>query len=155
RRRSRRSFARRRWTTTKTILGPTLLRGTPLSPTLLRRQSESGRVRRRRSVAGSAVPRGSVGPRKDFILLHHRSAAMPTYQYEAMDTTGGEVKDTVDAGSEEEAQQKIRQLGYFVTRLTEVAKGKKKDKKKGAQQEKRKKTKVLTLGGVKMKHLVM
>ncbi|MSQ93100.1 MAG: type II secretion system F family protein [Gemmataceae bacterium] len=78
---------------------------------------------------------------------------MPTYQYEAMDTTGGEVKDTIDAGSEEEAQQKIRSLGYFVTRLTEVAGKKKKDKKKG-QPEKRKKTKVLTLGGVNSKQLV-
>ncbi len=78
---------------------------------------------------------------------------MPTYQYEAMDTTGGEVKDTIDAGSEEEAQQKIRSLGYFVTRLTEVAGKKKKDKKKG-QPDKRKKTKVLTLGGVNSKQLV-
>ena len=54
---------------------------------------------------------------------------MPTYKYEAMDTTGGEVKDSIDAANEEEAQQKIRQKGYFVTRLTEVA-GKTKDKKK-------------------------
>ena len=80
---------------------------------------------------------------------------MPTYQYEAMDTTGGEVKDTIDAVSEEEAQQKIRSMGYFVTRLTEVAGRKKKDKKKGLQTEKRKKTKVLTLGGVNTKQLVM
>jgi type IV pilus assembly protein PilC len=82
-------------------------------------------------------------------------SAMPTYQYEAMDTTGGEVKDTIDATSEEEAQQKIRSLGYFVTRLTEVAGKKKKDKKKGAQQQgKRTKTKVLTLGGCNGKQLV-
>src|SRR5471032_2038233 len=80
---------------------------------------------------------------------------MPTYQYEAMDTTGGEVKDTIDATSEEEAQQKIRSLGYFVTRLTEVAGKKKKDKKKAAQGDKRKKTKVLTLGGVNGKQLVV
>ena len=54
---------------------------------------------------------------------------MPTYKFEAMDTTGGEIKDSIDATNEEEAQQKIRQMGYFVTRLTEqVAKGKK-DKK--------------------------
>ena len=46
---------------------------------------------------------------------------MPTFKFEAMDTTGGEVKDTVEAATEEEAQQKIRQMGYFVTRLTEVA----------------------------------
>jgi type IV pilus assembly protein PilC len=77
---------------------------------------------------------------------------MPTYQYEAMDTTGGEVKDTIDAATEEEAQQKIRSMGYFVTRLTEIA-GKKK-KKKGQQPEKRKKTKVLTLGGCNTKQLV-
>jgi type IV pilus assembly protein PilC len=81
---------------------------------------------------------------------------MPTYQYEAMDTTGGEVKDTIDATSEEEAQQKIRSLGYFVTRLTEVANKKKKDKKKGAVAAgKPKKTKVLTMGGVNSKQLVM
>src|SRR5262245_9132678 len=78
---------------------------------------------------------------------------MPTYQYEAMDTTGGEVKDTIQAGSEEEAQQKIRSLGYFVTRLTEVADKKKKDKKKAGPQ-KSKKTKVLTLGGCNGKQLV-
>src|SRR6516162_4360572 len=78
---------------------------------------------------------------------------MPTYKYEAMDTTGAEVKDTVDAGNEEEAQQKIRQMGYFVTRLTEVAgKGKKKGKKADAQRGKKMKT--LTLGGVKQKQLV-
>src|SRR5205814_1019242 len=46
---------------------------------------------------------------------------MPTFKFEAMDTTGGEVKDSVDALSEEEAQQKIRQMGYFVTKITEVA----------------------------------
>jgi type IV pilus assembly protein PilC len=78
---------------------------------------------------------------------------MPTYQYEAMDTTGGEVKDTIEAGSEEEAQQKIRSMGYFVTRLTEVAGKKKKDKKKAGPQ-KSKKTKVLTLGGCNQKQLV-
>src|SRR5438552_11464097 len=96
-----------------------------------------------------------------FCILHsafciHGSSVMPTYQYEAMDTTGGEVKDTIDATSEEEAQQKIRSLGYFVTRLTEVAtKAKKKDKKKAVAAGKPKKSKVLTLGGVNNKHLVL
>src|SRR5579883_162399 len=84
---------------------------------------------------------------------------MPTYQYEAMDTTGGEVKDTIDASNEEEAQQKIRQMGYFVTRLTEIAnKSKKKDKKKEKEKQlqgKARKQKVLTLGGVKSEHLVL
>src|SRR6478752_1634728 len=50
---------------------------------------------------------------------------MPTYKYEAMDTSGGEVKDSVEATNEEEAQQKIRQMGYFVTKIAEVQSGKK------------------------------
>lgn len=83
---------------------------------------------------------------------------MPTYKYEAMDTSGGEVKDSIDAGSEEEAQQKIRQLGYFVTRLTEVVKkkdGKGKGGKKGGPKAKKgKKGKVFTMGGVNTKALV-
>ncbi len=77
---------------------------------------------------------------------------MPTYKFEAMDTTGGEVKDSIDAANEEEAQQKIRQMGYFVTRLTEVAGKKKKDKGKGGKRGK--KGKVFTLGGCNTKHLV-
>src|SRR5216684_9255823 len=75
---------------------------------------------------------------------------MPTYKFEAMDTTGSEVKDSVDALSEEEAQQKIKQMGYFVTKITEVA-GKKKGKKAGA--GKRKKSKSFTIGGVSSKAL--
>ncbi len=55
---------------------------------------------------------------------------MPMYKFEAMDTTGTEVKDSVEAGNEEEASQKIKAMGYFVTKLTPVqgkgAKGKKK-----------------------------
>jgi type IV pilus assembly protein PilC len=79
---------------------------------------------------------------------------MPTFKFEAMDTTGGEVKDQVEATNEEEAQQKIRQMGYFVTKLTEIAaKSKKGDKKKkGAAQKK--KGKVFTIGGVNSKALV-
>jgi type IV pilus assembly protein PilC len=75
---------------------------------------------------------------------------MPTYKYEAMDTSGGEVKDSVEAMSEEEAQQKIRQMGYFVTKITEVAGSAKKGKKKPG---KRKKGKTFTIGGVSAKKL--
>jgi len=50
---------------------------------------------------------------------------MPTFKFEAMDTGGGEVTGSVEAATEEEAQQKIRQMGYFVTRLTKVAAKKK------------------------------
>src|SRR5947199_320716 len=69
---------------------------------------------------------------------------MPTFKFEAMDTAGAEVKDSVDAVNEEEAQQKIRQMGYFVTKITEVA-GKKDKKKKGPR--KGKKSKTFTIGG--------
>ena len=51
---------------------------------------------------------------------------MPTFQYEAMDHTGKEVKDTIDAATQEEAQQLIRQKGFFVTKISERAKGAKK-----------------------------
>src|SRR5438034_1896802 len=79
---------------------------------------------------------------------------MPTFKFEAMDTTGGEVKDSVDAISEEEAQQKIRQMGYFVTKITEIQTGKGKGKGKGAKQPgKRKKGQVFTIGGVSSKAL--
>ncbi len=78
---------------------------------------------------------------------------MATYKFEAMDTSGGEVKDSIEAPSEEDAQQKIRAMGYFVTRLTEVAAKKKKDKGKKAD-ARRKKGKVMTIGGVSTKQLV-
>lgn len=42
---------------------------------------------------------------------------MPTYQFEAMDATGQEIRDQIDAPTEEEAQATIRQMGYFVTKI--------------------------------------
>ncbi|MBI1311350.1 type II secretion system F family protein [bacterium] len=57
---------------------------------------------------------------------------MPTYQYEAMDNTGTEIKDTIEAESEAEAQQMIREKGFFVTRINEQTK---KKKKKAAQKQ--------------------
>jgi type IV pilus assembly protein PilC len=75
---------------------------------------------------------------------------MPTYKYEAMSATGEEVKDVIDAASEDEAQQKIRQMGYFVTRLQEQAGKKTKGKKKAKTGKKRK---TFVIGGVRTKHL--
>ncbi len=43
---------------------------------------------------------------------------MPTFKFEAMDATGQEIKDVIEAATEEEAQQTIRQMGYFVTKIT-------------------------------------
>jgi len=44
---------------------------------------------------------------------------MPTYHYEAMDAKGKEVKDVIEALSNEEAISKIRNLGYFPTKIRE------------------------------------
>ena len=49
---------------------------------------------------------------------------MPTYQFEAMDATGAEIKDVIEAPTEDEAQATIRQMGYFVTKIS-VKKGRK------------------------------
>jgi type IV pilus assembly protein PilC len=78
---------------------------------------------------------------------------MPTYKFEAMDTSGEEVKDEIEATNEEEAQQKIKQMGYFVTKLTATSGGKGKKKKKSQGYKKSKKT--FVIGGVKTKHLVL
>ncbi|MFK8113085.1 MAG: type II secretion system F family protein, partial [Rubripirellula sp.] len=43
---------------------------------------------------------------------------MPIYQFEAMDATGQEIRDEIDAANEEEAQTTIRQMGYFVTKIS-------------------------------------
>jgi len=43
---------------------------------------------------------------------------MPTYEFEAMDARGEEIRDVIDAPTEEEAQTTIRQMGYFDTRIT-------------------------------------
>lgn len=43
---------------------------------------------------------------------------MPTFQFEAMDATGQEIKDVIEAATEEEAQGTIRQMGYFVTKIS-------------------------------------
>ena len=76
---------------------------------------------------------------------------MPTYKFEGMDTNGTEVKDTVDAANEEEAQQKVKAMGYFVTNRTAIgAKGGKKGKKKSA-----KSRKTFTIGGVSQKMLTI
>jgi len=46
---------------------------------------------------------------------------MPSYKYEAMNASGQEVKDEVQAPSSEEAVTKIRNLGLFPTKISEKA----------------------------------
>ena len=76
---------------------------------------------------------------------------MPTYKFEALNTSGQEVKESVEASNEEEASQKIKAMGYFVTKLTAVQgkTGKKKGKKSG------KSRKTFVIGGVKQKMLTI
>ncbi|HUY36989.1 MAG TPA: type II secretion system F family protein [Pirellulales bacterium] len=73
---------------------------------------------------------------------------MPTYQFEAMDATGQEIKDVIDAPSEEEAQATIRQMGYFVTKI-----GVKKAKKAGGEKKKGGSGKTFAIGGVSSKKI--
>src|SRR5205085_675135 len=73
---------------------------------------------------------------------------MPTYQFEAMDSTGQEIKDVIEAASQEEAQATIRQMGYFVTKIS-VKKARKAAAEKGKGSRKR----AFAIGGVKSKVL--
>ena len=74
---------------------------------------------------------------------------MPIYQFEAMDATGNEIRDVVEAPTEEEAQATIRQNGYFVTKISV-----KKERKAQGAAKKKKDGKSFAIGGVKLKDLV-
>lgn len=50
---------------------------------------------------------------------------MPTFQYEAMNSAGQEIKDEIDAASAEDAITRIRQQGYFPTKVKQKGGGKK------------------------------
>lgn len=71
---------------------------------------------------------------------------MPTFAYEAMNQSGQEVKDEIEAASSEDALAKIRNLGYFPTRIRE--KGGTKSKSAAAT---KKKGTGFTIGGVSVK----
>ena len=73
---------------------------------------------------------------------------MPTFQFEAMDSTGAEIKDVIEAPTEEEAQATIRQMGYFVTKITVKKSRKKADEAAGG-----KKRRGFVFGGVKTRDL--
>ncbi len=69
---------------------------------------------------------------------------MPTYRFEAMDATGQEIKDVVEAPNQDEAQATIRQMGYFVTKIA-VQKTRKAPAEK---KEAKNKGKTFAIGGV-------
>jgi type IV pilus assembly protein PilC len=79
---------------------------------------------------------------------------MPTYAFEAMNSSGQEVKDEVDANSSEEAIAKIRQKGFFPTKVREkAAKKTVKKKAKEAEQFGTKRKMPISIGGVATKQL--
>ncbi len=73
---------------------------------------------------------------------------MPTYQFEALDNTGQEIRDVIEATSQEEAQATIRQMGYFVTKISV-----KKVRKAAAEKAKAGRKRAFAIGGVKSKVL--
>ena len=73
---------------------------------------------------------------------------MPTFLFEAIDaTTGKEIRDTVDAATEAEAQATIRSMGYMVTKI--------KAKKAVSATANKKKNRGFVFGGVKGKELTL
>lgn len=85
---------------------------------------------------------------------------MATFQYEAMDNTGLEIKETIEANSEQEATQKIREKGFYVTKIVEKGRTKEKKKTKGdgktaaeAKRPRKKKKGGFSFGGVSGKKL--
>jgi type IV pilus assembly protein PilC len=80
---------------------------------------------------------------------------MPVYTYEAMNSSGQEVKDEIEAGTSDEAIAKIRNKGFFPTKIKEKA------VKKGAKKKKADDTSLtptrkmpMSIGGVPQKQLV-
>lgn len=78
---------------------------------------------------------------------------MATYAFEAMNSSGQEVKDEIEAASSEEAIAKIRAKGFFPTKVREKA-AKKKVKKKEAEAVSKKRKMPFAIGGVPRKQLV-
>jgi len=76
---------------------------------------------------------------------------MPTFQFEAIDAaTGKEIRDTVDAANEAEAQATIRSMGYMVTKL-KARKAKAAAKSGGGKKPGR----TFAIGGVSTKDLTL
>jgi type IV pilus assembly protein PilC len=63
---------------------------------------------------------------------------MAVFKYEALNASGQEIKDEIEAPSKEEAVSKVRGLGYFPTKVVEKADKKKIAAKKGGGPKQRK-----------------
>jgi type IV pilus assembly protein PilC len=79
---------------------------------------------------------------------------MATFAFEAMNSSGQEVKDEIEASDSQDAIAKIRQKGYFPTKVREKA-AKKVVKKKGKEKDAGPTRKMpMSIGGVPRKQLV-
>ncbi len=74
---------------------------------------------------------------------------MPVFQYSALDTQGVEIKDEIEALSQKEAISKIRNMGYFPTKVRERGAVKKGGKRAAARTTRRRGSG----GRVKVKHI--
>src|SRR4051794_9290120 len=80
---------------------------------------------------------------------------MPTYAFEAMNSSGQEVKDEIEAATSDDAIKKIRSKGFFPTKVKEKAAKKSVRKKKEEETSLTPKRKMpLSIGGVPRKQLV-
>src|SRR5258706_1316931 len=80
---------------------------------------------------------------------------MPVYTYEAMNSSGQEVKDEIDATTSDEAIAKIRNKGFFPTKIKEKALKKAARKKKEDQAlSGPTRNMPISIGGVPRKQLV-
>lgn len=78
---------------------------------------------------------------------------MPVFAFQAMNSSGQEVKDEVEAATKEEAIKQIRSKGYFPTTIREKA-AKKKIAKKAEKKSSNEKKMPFSIGGVPRKQLV-
>ncbi len=78
---------------------------------------------------------------------------MPRYQYEAMNAQGQEVREEIEAASQEEAVAKIRAKNFFPTDIRE--KGATKQRKGRSPGQSPKKGKTIAFGGVSGKNLTL
>lgn len=78
---------------------------------------------------------------------------MPTYVYQAMNASGQEVKDEIEASTQDEAIAKIRNKGQFATKIREKA-AKKRVMKKDAPAAAPTRKLPISIGGVPQKQLV-
>jgi type IV pilus assembly protein PilC len=115
-----------------------------------------GRIRGAASPKRSATPGGNRrlsdrDRRFDRGFLVER-LSMPTFAYEAMNAAGEEIKDQIEAVNTEDAVAKIRNLGYFPTKIKQKGGG-----KTGAQAEAARKKAAggggINIGGIGTKKL--